>query len=95
MEWRIFCLRGDLVVRSVKAFYENGHLVFPEGCGPEGPMEVVVVFPDRNNPDSVRVEDAGKRFVCKWSGVLEGCDLGRWKDEKADYLRGKRSENPS
>jgi hypothetical protein len=74
-------------MRSIKALYENGHLVFPEGNGPEGRMEVVVVFPDQNKPAIAHPKDAGKRFVSEWSGVLEGCDLGNWKDDKADYLK--------
>ena len=39
--------RSHAAMRSVKAIYENGHLLFPEGNGPEGRMEVVVVFPNK------------------------------------------------
>jgi hypothetical protein len=82
-------------MRSVRAFYENGHLVFPEGNGPEGRTEVVVIFPDKNEPIVCRDKDAGKRFVREWAGVLEGCDIGNWKDQKAEYLKGKPGENPA
>lgn len=80
---------------SVKAVYENGQLIFPEGNAPEGRMEVVVIFPEQTVEKLPRDKDAGKRFVREWSGVLKGCDISNWKDEKADYLMGKPSENPS
>jgi hypothetical protein len=76
-------------MRSMKAVYENGHLVFPEGNGPAGRMEVVVVFPDMGESTVPRDKDAGKRFVREWSGILKGCDIGDWKDQKADYLMRK------
>ena len=82
-------------MRSVKAIYENGHLIFPEGNGPEGRMEVVVIFPDENRVRRPRDKDAGKRFVREWSGILKGCDISNWKDEKAEYLKGKPRENPA
>jgi hypothetical protein len=82
-------------MQSFKAVYENGHLVFPEGNAPEGRMEVVVVFPDKNESAPPRDKDAGKRFVREWTGILKGCDISNWKDEKADYLKGKASENPA
>jgi hypothetical protein len=82
-------------MRPVKAIYDNGHLLFPEGNGPEGRMEVVVVFPDKSEPGLRKDKDAGKRFVREWSGVLEGADISNWKDEKAEYLKGRGSENPA
>jgi len=78
---------------SVKAVYDNGHLVFPEGNGPEGRMEVVVIFPEKKEVTCPRDKNAGKRFVEEWSGILKGCDISNWKDEKADYLKGKPREN--
>jgi hypothetical protein len=82
-------------MRPFKAVYENGHLLFPDGTAPEGKMEVVVVFPDQCEPAPTRDKDAGKRFVQEWSGVLKGRDISNWKDEKAEYLKGKPSENPA
>ena len=82
-------------MRPVKVVYENGHLIFPEGSGPEGRMEVVVVFPDQGEPVAPRDKNAGKRFVEKWTGVLKGVNIEGWKDEKAEYLKGKPSENPA
>ena len=82
-------------MRSVNAVYENGRLFFPEGDGPEGRMEVVVVFPDQGESAPPRDKDAGKRFVREWSGILKGCDVSNWQDEKAEYLKGKPSENPA
>ena len=58
-------------------------------------MEVVVVFPDQSEPAPARDKDAGKRFVEEWAGVLKGHDISNWKDEKAEYLKGKPSENPA
>ena len=80
---------------SVKAIYENGHLVFPEGTAPEGRMEVVVIFPTRIEPAIYHDKDAGKRFVREWSGILKGCDISDWKDEKAEYLKRKPREDPA
>ena len=80
-------------MRSVKAIYEDGRLTFPEGDTPDGRMEVVVIFPDKSESAPPRDKDAGKRFVKKWSGILKGCDISNWKDEKAEHLRGKPSEN--
>jgi len=77
------------------AIYENGHLVFPEGNAPEGRMEVVVIFPEKNEPAGHRDRDAGKRFVRVWSGILKGCDISNWKDETAEYLKGEADENPA
>jgi hypothetical protein len=73
----------------MKAIYENGHLLFPDGSAPEGRMEVVVVFPDQGESVPPRDKDAGKRFVREWAGVLKGCDVSNWKDDKAEYLNGK------
>jgi hypothetical protein len=82
-------------MQPVKAVYEDGHLVFPEGNGPEGRMEVIVIFPDKDESAPTRDKDAGKRFVREWKGVLKGCDISNWKDEKAEYLKGKPRENPA
>lgn len=76
-------------MRSVKAVYENGHLVFPEGNGPEGRMEVVVIFPDKNEPAPPRDKDAGKRFVEKWGGILEGVNVEGWKEQRIADLEKK------
>ena len=78
-------------MRSVKAVYENGHLVFPEGNGPEGRMEVVVVFPDQGEPISPRnrEKNAGKRFVEKWRGVLKGANTEGWKEQRIADLEKK------
>jgi hypothetical protein len=82
-------------MRPIKAVYEDGHLMFPEGTAPEGRMEVVVVFPDQSEPSPPRDKNAGKRFVREWAGILKGCDVSDWKNQKADYLKGKPSENPA
>jgi hypothetical protein len=74
---------------SVKAIYEDGHLVFPEGNGPEGRMEVVVTFPDANESTIHRDKDAGKRFVEKWSGVLKGVNIEGWKEQRIADLEKK------
>ena len=74
---------------SVKAIYENGHLVFPEGNGPEGRMEVVVIFPDKSESAVHRDKDAGKRFVEKWSGVLKGVNIEGWKEQRIADLEKK------
>jgi hypothetical protein len=69
--------------------------MFREGSPPEGRMEVVVVFPDQGELAAPRDKDAGKRFVREWTGILKDCDIGNWKDQKADYLKGKPSEDPA
>ncbi len=76
-------------MRSARAVYENGRLVFPEGDGPEGPMEVVVVFSDKSEPALVRDKHAGSRFVEKWSGVLKGVDIDDWKEQRVADLERK------
>jgi hypothetical protein len=76
-------------MRSVRAVYENGHLVFPEGNGPEGRMEVVVIFPEKNESVAARDKNAGKRFVEKWSGVLKGVDVEGWKEQRIADLEKK------
>jgi hypothetical protein len=76
-------------MRTIKALYENGHLMFPEGVAPEGRMEVVVVFPDHAEPTAPRDKDAGKRFVEKWSGVLKGVNIEGWKEQRIAELEKK------
>jgi hypothetical protein len=76
-------------MRSMKAVYDNGHLLFPDGNGPEGRMDVVVVFPEKTQPASPRDKDAGKRFVEKWSGVLRGVELDNWKEQRIAELERK------
>ena len=76
-------------MRSVKVVYENGHLIFPEGSGPEGRMEVVVVFPEQSEPVAPRDKDAGKRFVEKWTGVLKGVNIEGWKEQRIADLEKK------
>ena len=79
-------------MQLVKAVYDNGHLVFPEGNGPEGTMEVVVVFPDRADRlfPATRTPANGSYGNGK---ALKGCDISNWQDEKAEYLKGKPREN--
>ncbi len=76
-------------MRSIKAVYDNGQLVFPEGNGPTGRMEVVVLFPESNEPAEPRDKDAGKRFVEKWSGVLKDADIEGWKEQRIADLEKK------
>jgi hypothetical protein len=76
-------------MRSVKAVYEDGHLFFPEGNGPQGRMEVVVVFPEQEPAAALRDKDAGKRFVQKWSGRLQGVDAEGWKEQRIADLEKK------
>lgn len=78
-------------MRSLKAVYENGHLVFPEGNGPEGRMEVVVVFPDQagRTPPRDKDKNAGKRFVRKWKGILKGVNIEGWKEQRIADLEKK------
>ena len=76
-------------MRSVKVVYENGHLIFPEGSGPEGRMEVVVIFPDQGEPVALRDKNAGKRFVEKWTGVLKGVNIEGWKEQRIADLEKK------
>jgi hypothetical protein len=78
-------------MRSVKAVYENGFLMFPEGTAPEGRVEVVVVFPDRNEPRATSKKDknAGKRFVRKWKGFLKGVNIEGWREQRIADLEKK------
>jgi hypothetical protein len=93
---RLVAALSEIAMQPMKAIYEDGRLVFPEGNAPKGRMEVVVVFPDpgESPPARKKDKDAGKRFVQKWSGVLKGCDISNWKDEKAEYLLKKGSQQP-
>jgi hypothetical protein len=86
---RVSCPYGGVAMWSAKAVYENGHLVFPEGNGPEGRMEVVVIFPDQNMPAVPRDKDAGKRFVQEWAGILKGADIEGWKESRISDLEKK------
>ncbi len=76
-------------MRPIKAVYDNGHLMFPDGAAPEGRMEVVVVFPDQCEPAPAPDKDAGKRFVEKWSGILKDSDIEGWKEDRIAYLEKK------
>jgi hypothetical protein len=76
-------------MRTFKAVYENGHLMFPDGIAPEGRMEVVVVFPDQCEPPPPRDTDAGKRFVEKWSGMLKDTNIEGWKEQRIADLEKK------
>jgi len=76
-------------MRPIKAVYEDGHLMFPDGAAPEGRMEVVIVFPDQSKLSPPRDKDAGKRFVKEWSGVLKGVDIEGWKEQRIADLEEK------
>jgi hypothetical protein len=76
-------------MRSMKAVYENGHVLFPEGTAPEGRMEVVVIFPDKNESVIRRDKDAGKRFVEEWAGVLKGVNIEGWREQRIADLEKK------
>jgi hypothetical protein len=78
-------------MRSIKAVYDNGHLVFPEGNVPEGRMEVVVVFPDPGERvrSCSRDKNAGRRFVQKWKGILKGVNIEGWKEQRIADLEKK------
>lgn len=85
-------------MQTMKAVYENGQLSFPEGTAPVGRMEVVVVFPEQTEKKAADVAEprdteAGKRFVQEWSGILQGCNIDNWKDEKAEYIKGNPLES--
>jgi hypothetical protein len=72
---------------SRRAIYDNGRLVFDEGDAPEGRVPVIVTF--LGDETSGGDKTAGQRFVSKWRGILKGCDIGDWRDQKADYLQSK------
>ena len=75
-------------MRSVKAVYENGHLVFPETQPPKGRMNVVVTFlEDRGAPEADK--NAGKLFVSRWTGIIRDSHIEGWKDHKAERLKEK------
>lgn len=76
-------------MRSVRAIYENGKITFPQGDVPQGKGNVIVTFLDDDTADVSRPKDAGKEFVREWRGVIEGSDIGDWKTQKAEYLKGK------
>jgi hypothetical protein len=76
-----------IVMRSIKAVYDNGHLTLDGGSSPSGRMEVVVIFPGQEESIRPHDKDAGKRFVREWGGILEGCDVRGWKDRKAEHPR--------
>jgi hypothetical protein len=76
-------------MRSVKAVYENGRIIFPKGSLPEGRMEVVVIFPDTSEPVVPRDKDAGKRFVREWSGILKDVNIEGWKEQRIADLEKK------
>ena len=76
-------------MRRIRAVYEDGLLLFPEGPAPKGRMDVVVVFPDQGDRAAARDKDAGKRFVEKWAGILKGVDIEGWKEQRIADLEKK------
>ncbi len=76
-------------MRPTKAVYENGRLTFPESRAPAGRMEVIVIFPDQGEIARSRDKDAGKRSVEKWTGILKGCDIEGWKEQRIEELEKK------
>jgi hypothetical protein len=75
---------------AVRAVFDNGQIVFQPGALPEGRREVIVTFLDEETPEK-RDPEAGKRFVEKWSGFLDGVDIGDWKEQKAEDTLRKHS----
>ncbi len=76
-------------MRSLRAIYENGQIIFPGGSAPQGKSIVIITFLDDDSSESGRRKDPGKRFVSKWRGVIRGRNVDDWKDQKAEYLKGK------
>ncbi len=76
-------------MRSLKAVYEDGQVLFLKGQTPEGRMDVIVTFLDSGNVAEKPKKNAGKRFVEKWTGVIKGADIDGWKDRKAEDLLEK------
>jgi hypothetical protein len=75
-------------MHTVKGVYENGQIMLPEGQYPPGRQDVIVLFPDSSDR-SHHDPNAGKRFVQRWKGILKGCSIVDWRDQKAEYLMRK------
>ncbi len=73
-------------MRSLRAIYENGQIVFPEDDAPQEMGRVIITFLDDDSGEPSRPKDAGKRFVKKWRGVIKGSSIDDWKDQKAKHL---------
>jgi hypothetical protein len=73
---------------TVKAHYENGQIVLPPGNFPQDSQEVLVTFLNPSLSSSPR-KNAGKQFVAKWKGVLKGCSIEGWREQKAEDLARK------
>jgi len=76
-------------MQSLKAIYEDGYVRFPGNRGPKGSINVIITFLEKEDSPSGETVNAGKRFVEKWGGVIEGRDIGNWKEGRTEYLRGK------
>jgi hypothetical protein len=77
-----------VLMHTIKGIYENGQVTLPKGQLPSGRQDVIVLFPEINNPEGKDLT-AGKRFVEKWQGILKGCNIDDWKNQKADDLQRK------
>ena len=75
-------------MHTIKGIYENGQIILPEGQYPAGRRDVIVLFPDDEGASAIDAT-AGERFVKKWEGILEGCNIDDLKDQKADDLLRK------
>jgi hypothetical protein len=75
-------------MHTIKGVYENGQIILPEGQYPSGRRDVIVLFPDMNNATE-KDPNAGVMFVQKWKGILKGCDIENWRDQKVEYLQRK------
>jgi hypothetical protein len=78
-------------MQSLKAIYEDGHVRFPEHREPKGRINVIITFLEEDGVPSDKAMNAGKRFVEKWAGVIEGRDLEKWRESRTEYLRGKHA----
>jgi len=75
-------------MHTIRGIYENGRIILPDGQYPSGRQEVVVLFPDAEDATN-KDATAGIRFVNKWRGILKGCNIDDWKDQKVDDLLRK------
>ncbi len=76
-------------MRSVRAVYEDGQVVFSQESLPTERSDVIVTFLDHGDGGRQPAANAGQQFVEKWSGVIEGTDIADWKDRKAEHMKRK------
>jgi hypothetical protein len=75
-------------MQVIEAVCEDGRIILPQDQAPKGRVNVIVTVltptgDDQDEAEPLHDVNAGREFVRKWSGVLQGHNIEGWRERRA------------